>query len=206
MNLALSAPDLTPEILADSKAYLFLLSSTSPSSTTNTARERERIVGCIIAQRIQTAMKIVPSPSQNIAPGKASLSPPNLSNGVTAAPEINLPVSLGTEDNPNLSKLNPGDSSLPPITVQFSDDSDDAGLFCSPTPLPTPLGIPRLFVSSAHRHKGIASLLLGAAARTFIHGCPLRPELGHVAFSQPTRAGRGVMERWGKGAVRIYQE
>lgn len=63
-----------------------------------------------------------------------------------------------------------------------------------------------MFVSAQHRHKGIAVSLLDAAAKTFIHGCPLDPKLGQVAFSQPTRAGRGVMERWGGGEVRIYEE
>ena len=200
VNHALSAPDLTPEILADSKAYLFLLSSTSATST---AREREKIVGCVIAQRIETAMKIVPSPSQDTASNDTPLSPSKLFNKArsTAAAREDLIVKSNTTNNSNSS-----DSTLPVVTVRFSDDSDDTGLFCSSTPLPTPLGIPRLFVSSSHRHKGIASSLLDAVTRTFIHGCPLRAELGHIAFSQPTRAGRGVMEKWGKGGVRIYQE
>jgi N-acetyltransferase len=195
VNHALSAPDLTREVLADSKAYLFLLASTSPSSP-NTMREREKIVGCVIAQRIETAMKIIPFPSQGVTSNVTSLSPSKLYN--------QAPEDLTLCDSHNSSRSSAPDPT--PITVQFSDDSSDTGLFCSPTALPTPLGIPRLFVSSSHRHKGIASLLLDATARTFIHGCPLRPELGHVAFSQPTRAGRGVMERWGKGGVRIYQE
>jgi len=51
VNLALSSPPLSPKALAASKIYLFLLPS--PKST------RERIVGCIIAQNIGTAMEIV---------------------------------------------------------------------------------------------------------------------------------------------------
>ena len=58
----ISASDLTPEILADSKVYLFLLSYAS-SSTASTAKEQENIVGCAIAQHIETAMKIVPESS-----------------------------------------------------------------------------------------------------------------------------------------------
>ena len=75
-----------------------------------------------------------------------------------------------------------------------------------PAPLPTPLGIPRLFVSSAHRRLGIASRLLSAAAASFILGCPLDPAKGEVAFTQPTGAGKAVLESWGKGGVRIYEE
>jgi N-acetyltransferase len=81
-----------------------------------------------------------------------------------------------------------------------------AGLFCHPTPLPTPLGILRIFVSSSHRRQGIASKLLSAAAETFIHGCPLDPLKGHVAFTQPTGDGSAVMHQWGGGGVRIYEE
>ena len=68
------------------------------------------------------------------------------------------------------------------------------------------MGIPRLFVSSEHRRLGIASRLLSAAAATFIHGCPLNPARGHIAFTQPTGAGKAVLEAWGKGGVRIYEE
>ncbi|KAG7453015.1 uncharacterized protein BT62DRAFT_925559 [Guyanagaster necrorhizus] len=82
----------------------------------------------------------------------------------------------------------------------------DTGIFCHPEPLPTPLGIPRLFVSQAHRRQGIASKLLSAAARTSIQGCVLDPRKGHVAFTQPTGDGNSVMRKWGGGGVRIYVE
>ncbi|VDB82981.1 unnamed protein product [Peniophora sp. CBMAI 1063] len=82
----------------------------------------------------------------------------------------------------------------------------DTGLNCLPTPLPTSMGIPRLFVPTAYRRFGIARTLLDAAARTFIHGCKLDPRVGDVAFTQPTQSGQAVMESWGGGGVRIYQE
>ena len=91
-------------------------------------------------------------------------------------------------------------SSLKLIPVDHS-----ASLFCYPERLPTPLGIPRLFVSSAHRRQGVASNLLSAAAQTFIQGCPLDPAKGQVAFTQPTAAGGSVMRAWGKNGVRIYE-
>lgn len=56
INLSLSAPSLTPEALETSKAYLFLLPV--PNTT------RERIVGCVIAQRIVSAMNVIPEPSK----------------------------------------------------------------------------------------------------------------------------------------------
>jgi len=81
-----------------------------------------------------------------------------------------------------------------------------AGLFCHPEPLPTPMGIPRIFVPAAHRRQGIASVLLSIAAKTFIHGCPLDPLKGQVAFTQPTGDGSALMNQWGGGGVRIYEE
>ena len=119
-------------------------------------------MGCVIAQRISTAMAIVPIPD--------------------------------AVDNPNS-----GTTSLVPI-------GPSGNLFCDPVLLPTPMGIPRLFVPSTHRRLGIARRLLTAAARTFIHGCPLDPEKGQVAFSQPTGSGQAVMEAWGKGGIRIYED
>ena len=127
-----------------------------------TQKHRERIVGCVIAQRISTAMAVVPS--------------------------SNAPSSKVTES-----------------TNSIIVDSE-TNLFCSPTQLPTPMGIPRLFVSSSHRRLGIASALLDAAAETFIYGCPLDPQIGQVAFSQPTGMGQAVMKSWGKGGVRVFEE
>jgi N-acetyltransferase len=74
------------------------------------------------------------------------------------------------------------------------------------TALATPLGIPRLFTSIDYRRQGVASALLTAAARTAIHGCILDPQKGEIAFTQPTESGQAVMEHWGKGGVRVYEE
>lgn len=79
-------------------------------------------------------------------------------------------------------------------------------LYVHPAQLPCALGVPRLFVSSAHRRQGIALHLLKAAADTFIHACPLDPAQGDIAFTQPTQLGRSVMDRWGQGGIRIYEE
>ncbi|TFK44950.1 hypothetical protein BDQ12DRAFT_642011 [Crucibulum laeve] len=151
VNLALSAPALTPEAIQASKVYLFLLSDGTSS--------REKVAGCVIAQRISTAMAIA-SPSKTLPSDPKSL-----------------------------------------VTIDAS-----SGLFCHPQPLPTHMGIPRLFVPSNYRRHGIASKVLSAAAETFIHGCPLDPRKGEIAFTQPTGAGNAVMRHWGGDAMRIYEE
>ncbi|KAG6900579.1 hypothetical protein C0993_008296 [Termitomyces sp. T159_Od127] len=158
INLTLSSPPLTPDILRDSKAYLFLLPST-------TSPAREKIIGCVIAQRIETAMAIA-------TPKECEVT--NQSFSDTA---------------PSLIAVDPS-----------------SGFFCHPKPLPTPLGISRLFVPATQRRQGVARLLLSAAAETFVHGCSLDPKKGQVAFTQPTGDGKAVMMGWGGGGVRIYQE
>lgn len=134
--------------MASAKAYLYLIPI---------AQGKERIIGCVVAQHIVSAMEV-------------------------AKDERSL---IGGREN----------------LVHV-----DGGLYCNPEHLPTPLGIPRLFVSSLHRRKGIAETLLSASARTFIHGLQLDPERGEIAFSQPTSLGRLVMEKWGKGKIRIFEE
>ncbi|KAK0458525.1 uncharacterized protein EV420DRAFT_1270396 [Desarmillaria tabescens] len=162
INITLSSPALPRETLQASRAFLFLVPASEIAST------REKIVGCVIAERISTAMAIAEP------------------NGDAEAESTNSPPSTNTE-------------SLVVVDT-------DTGIFCHPEPLPTPLGIPRLFVSKAHRRQGIASKLLSAAARTSIQGCVLDPRKGQVAFTQPTGDGNAVMRRWGGGGVRIYAE
>ncbi|KAF9041298.1 hypothetical protein BJ165DRAFT_1323145, partial [Panaeolus papilionaceus] len=164
INLSLSAPEIPPSVLQASKAYLFLVPH-------DTLSHRERIAGCVIAQRISTAMAVV-SPPSDASPSESQSSKSELS-----------------------------DSAQAPIIVD-----SNTNLYCDPTPLPTPMGIPRIFVSSSFRRQGIARHLLDAAAKTFIHGCPLDPLKGQAAFSQPTGMGQAVMMDWGKGAVRVYEE
>ncbi|CAD6579680.1 MAG: hypothetical protein TREMPRED_002547 [Tremellales sp. Tagirdzhanova-0007] len=78
------------------------------------------------------------------------------------------------------------------------------GIFCDPTSLPTSLGIHRLFTIPAYRSLGLAQILLDAACGHTVYGCSFDPRKGDVAFSQPTESGRVVMERWGRGGVRVF--
>ncbi len=183
IRLALSSPPLSPAVLQRSKIYLFLLSTPGASTT------REKIVGCVVAQRISTAMAIA---------NPAELSP---SSSQTSSQESTTTASLPSSQSEPLS-ASPASSPAPALLPVDSASN----LYVHPAPLSTPLGIPRLFVSSAHRRLGIASRLLSVAAQTFILGCPLDPAKGEVAFTQPTGAGKAVLETWGRGGVRIYEE
>ncbi|KZV77813.1 hypothetical protein EXIGLDRAFT_847956 [Exidia glandulosa HHB12029] len=93
---------------------------------------------------------------------------------------------------------------LPTSDTNNADAKLVHGLYCAPEPHPTPLGIPRVFVPTTYRRKGIARALIDAAARTAIHGCPLDPRNGQLAFSQPTDSGRRLMDSC--GVQRVYEE
>lgn len=143
-----------------SRLYIFLV-----PYQTRTNHSREKIVGCIVAQHIETAMAIATS---------------------------SLDKSPGSEPSASAASLVVVDTGM--------------GIFCHPELLATPMGIPRMFVASTHRRQGVATKLLTAAARTFIHGYELDPRKGEIAFTQPTGDGKAVMFKWGCGGVRIYEE
>ncbi|KAI0724044.1 hypothetical protein C8T65DRAFT_628304 [Cerioporus squamosus] len=178
IRLALSSPPLSPAVLRRSKIYLFLLAAPGIST-------REKIVGCVVAQRISTAMAIA-----RPAEVSAALSSPSSSQ---TQPSETLASSQPTP----YSSQDSSSSSATSVTLLPVDSSTN--LYVHPQPLPTPMGIPRLFVSSEHRRLGIASRLLSAAAETFILGCPLSPARAHGCW-------QAVLESWGKGGVRIYEE
>ncbi|KAF9453262.1 hypothetical protein P691DRAFT_659101 [Macrolepiota fuliginosa MF-IS2] len=180
INLSLSSPPLTQECLRNSKIYMFLLPQTP--TTSNSGSGREKIAGCTVVQRISTAMAIA-SPDE--------VAKINGNSG-------------GDSDDAKGGDSN-GDGDENPEQRLVAVDSG-TGLFCRPDPLPTHMGIPRLFVPSTYRRQGIASELLNAAAATFVHGCPLDPKRGEVAFTQPTGDGKALMTKWGSGAARIYEE
>ncbi|KAK7049316.1 hypothetical protein VNI00_005917 [Paramarasmius palmivorus] len=120
--------------------------------------------------------------------------------GCIVAQHISTAMEVAPSSSVSISKEDDG------VTQELVVVDSSSGIFCYPTPLPTSLGIPRIFVPSAHRRQGIASRLLSAAARTFVHGCVLDPRSGQVAFSQTTGDGLALMRDWGGGGVRIYDE
>ncbi|EEB09579.1 sister chromatid cohesion protein/DNA polymerase eta Eso1 [Schizosaccharomyces japonicus yFS275] len=58
------------------------------------------------------------------------------------------------------------------------------------------LGISRIWVNPAHRHKGIASKLIQCARENFIYGYQIPPT--EIAFSQPSESGKRFITTWVK--------
>ncbi|KAE9406735.1 hypothetical protein BT96DRAFT_875366 [Gymnopus androsaceus JB14] len=87
IDVTLSASALSPEALRASTVYLFLLPAVTPN--------REKIAGCIVAQRIEKAMAVAPS-SENLSEPKdtPALVAVDDSSGLFCYPKL-LPTALG---------------------------------------------------------------------------------------------------------------
>jgi N-acetyltransferase len=190
IDKVLSAPPLSDSSLKLSKAYVMVVPTKVSKSLGSKLKDEasakrystESIIGCVIATRITSAMRIVDGNELEIS----------------NTPESNLVrVDIGSSEGNVYCECVYNDF-LIQITLIY--------ILCSPNPIPATLGIPRLFVAPSHRRQGVARALLDAAAKTAILGCPLNPNSGQIAFSQPTASGHAVMKNWGGQSIRIYEE
>lgn len=138
---------------------------------------QRKVIACALVQRITHAFRVIDAPSDEQTARASSV----VSDAST---QRDAPL------------------------IQFGDEQDAEGaIFCSPTPLPTLLGVHRIWTSPSHRRSGLASLLLNAAAQRTIYGCPIpRARRGtDVAFSQPTGKGQALARSWvGGGELRVF--
>jgi N-acetyltransferase len=69
-----------------------------------------------------------------------------------------------------------------------------SSILTGPSTDPAILGISRIWTSTSHREKGIATALLDCARGHFFYGVEVPKDM--VAFSQPTESGGRLAERW----------
>ncbi|GAA6005061.1 hypothetical protein JCM10207_008498 [Rhodosporidiobolus poonsookiae] len=94
-----------------------------------------------------------------------------------------------------------------PVEGLLRFGEDQGAIFCSPTPLPTLLGVQRIWTSTSSRRSGLASLLLDHVARKYIYGSAIPPSrrATDFAFSQPTGKGQKLARAWtGSEAFRVF--
>ncbi|GAA5911437.1 hypothetical protein JCM5296_004734 [Sporobolomyces johnsonii] len=100
-----------------------------------------------------------------------------------------------------------GEDGAKPSTDLLRFGEDQGAIFCSPTPLPTLLGVQRIWTSTSSRRHGLATLLLNQMASRYIYGFPISHERRSVdvAFSQPTGKGQELARRWtGTQAFKVF--
>jgi hypothetical protein len=79
-------------------------------------------------------------------------------------------------------------------TRKLPDTPQSSSLSVSSESDPAILGISRIWTSSQHRKKGIATRLLDCARADFLYG--MKIEKAKVAFSQPTESGGNLARKW----------
>ncbi|GAA5821970.1 hypothetical protein JCM11251_004803 [Rhodosporidiobolus azoricus] len=92
-----------------------------------------------------------------------------------------------------------------PELLRFGEEQ--GAIFCSPTPLPTLLGVQRIWTSTSARRSGLATLLLTHVAAKYVYGSPIseKKRRTEFAFSQPTGEGQRLARRWtGTERFRVF--
>lgn len=164
------------------KVYLFISAS-------------KKIVGCLVAERIESAYSIVPRDQEDKVECKSDSSPNRL-NPSKEKPKTSAQLFWGgwkfkREVNRKKSR---------------NDNDQDLGraVLCSKTELPAVCGVRGIWVSLSERRKGVASHLLDAMRKTFCMGVTL--EARQCAFSQPSPAGEAFAARYcGTRSFLVYQ-
>ncbi|WRT65554.1 uncharacterized protein IL334_002499 [Kwoniella shivajii] len=177
VDRVLSSPPLPQPILESCKIFLFLTSSPPPPPSNTTKRLK---LDLAISKKAVQRERVV---------------------GVVVAQGIKWAMKVlkdGEQPDSIIELGNTGGK------MEVVESGGLGSVTCDPKPLPTPLGIHRLYISPSYRSNSLSLHLLNASCSNTVYGCSFDPLQGEVAFSQPTESGRAVMERWGKGQIRVF--
>jgi len=171
IDTELSSTSLTPSQLDSSKFFLFL--------TPN-----RKIVACAVVERIKEAYQVVPPPQSETQ--STSNEDEKRDEGL---------IKFGDDSSSIFCSY--VSLTLFPIPLR-SNSPASYPLNCSPTPLPTILGVHRIWTSTSSRRSGLATKLLDHMARSYVYACPIGVgrRTFDVAFSQPTGKGMELARRW----------
>lgn len=140
--------------------------------------ESHRIVGCLVAEQITQAYKVLSSLTDNT---------------FTTTP--------AKENRPNLTTLQFGEVIFQrklvrrgPISTCPKETKPRGAMFCDEEAVFTLCGVRAIWVSPSNRRKRIASHLLDAARKSFCDGVVLKH--AELAFSQPTSCGTALATKY----------
>ncbi|XP_057956094.1 protein CHROMOSOME TRANSMISSION FIDELITY 7 [Malania oleifera] len=158
------------------KTYLFISS--------------HRIAGCLIVEPIKIAYKVLScstderSDDTTTKKAKSNLTTLQFGNVIFQREVVRRTASVNSQE--------------------VSGGNLNGAIFCENEGLPALCGIRAIWVSSSNRRKHIATQLLDAVRKSFCTGFVL--ERSHLAFSQPTLAGRALASNYmGSGSFLVYK-
>ncbi|KAF5473936.1 hypothetical protein F2P56_005883 [Juglans regia] len=159
------------------KVYLFISS--------------QRIIGCLLAEPIKKAFKLLTCSEDGRSDGTAT-------KGIASRKLTTLQfgvISLKREINKRVPSLD---------CSEVVDGHLNGAIFCENKAVPAVCGIRAVWVTPSNRRKHIASQLLDAVRKSFCMGFVL--EHSQLAFSQPTSAGKALASRYiGTGSFLVYK-
>ncbi|KAG0046159.1 N-acetyltransferase esco2 [Gryganskiella cystojenkinii] len=189
MNEELGSVEFDPESLKNCKVFLYISG-------------KKKVVGCVVAERIEQGFEILASPSSSQESASSSpLTIPSCSPSLSTLSRIPSSSEVTILPTPAPSTA----LSVASSSTSSSSDQEGSAIFCSTVPEPAICGINRIWVSKLYRRQKVASRLLDAVRDKFIHA--YRLEKQDLAFSQPTGDGRALARRYlGKEQFLVYVE
>ena len=169
-----------------------------------------RVVGCVIAQQISSAFKVINTGGDS-GGGGGGIGGSGSSGGRVGAMES------PTSDADANDAVQPPPPPPPPASSSFSIaphpetsmapssrvGGDDRVYYCSREATPACVGINRMWVLPEYRRKGVATRLLDSVRSSLIYGTII--EKDRVAFTDPTPDGRRLAARYtGRDDFLVY--
>ncbi|KAG9140837.1 hypothetical protein Leryth_010375 [Lithospermum erythrorhizon] len=147
----------------------------------------QRIAGCLVAEPIERAYRIVTS----------SCTSSHSSNNKQIIPKSTTLQFGGVSFSREVARTVTGKSCVPP------ERNDNGIILSEKEAVPAVCGIRAIWVTPSNRRKHIASHLLDATRKTFCDDRIL--ECWQLAFSQPTTAGKALLSNYtGIGSFLVY--
>uniref|UniRef100_A0ACD5YDN5 Uncharacterized protein n=1 Tax=Avena sativa TaxID=4498 RepID=A0ACD5YDN5_AVESA len=151
-----------------------------------------RIVGCLIAEPIKAAHRVIPSSS--------SQDPTDLPDNKTVPAQANHTLEFGkiSFKREVLRRHNHPDKNK-------RESQGPGAIICEEEAVPVLCGFRAIWVVPSRRRKGIGSQLMDAARKSFSEGRTLG--ISHCAFTPPTSAGKALASRYcTTSAFLVYRE
>ena len=187
------------EVMNQNLGFLHRLNDADAVARTYLYVADSRIVGCVIAQQISSAFKVINTVGGGEGDGGggggsggSGGSGSSGSDGAIESPTTDANDAVQPPPPPASSSFSIAphpETSMAPTRV-----GDDRVYYCSREPTPACVGINRMWVLPEYRRKGVATRLLDSVRSSLIYGTII--EKDRVAFTDPTPDGRRLAAKY----------